>query len=77
MYYSLLGFGTTAIFVYIREHWRPLWIVYFLFTLVPTMDCVFLVNQVEYEALVVGIKLAIELGMNELEMRSDTQLVAR
>ncbi|MCI34571.1 gag-pol polyprotein, partial [Trifolium medium] len=32
-------------------------------------------NQAEYEALITGIKLAIEMGVKELTAKSDSQLV--
>ncbi|MCI78488.1 gag-pol polyprotein, partial [Trifolium medium] len=32
-------------------------------------------NQAEYEALIAGIRLAIEMGLKELRAKSDSQLV--
>lgn len=34
-------------------------------------------NQAEYEALVAGMRLAKEMGVKELKIKSDSQLVTR
>ncbi|MGJ8488650.1 ribonuclease HI family protein, partial [Glaesserella parasuis] len=34
-------------------------------------------NEAEYEALIAGLKLALELGVKTLEVKSDSQLVSK